>query len=71
MFQQVSLALGVAFAATILEVTGWFTGDALTVQHFHIAFLIVSFISLAAILPLLRLSADSGAAVSGHKQPAE
>ncbi|WP_174803218.1 MFS transporter [Martelella limonii] len=71
MYQQVSLALGVAFAATILEVTGWISGEQLTVQHFHIAFVVVSFVSLAAVLPLLRLSADSGAAVSGHKQPAE
>lgn len=68
MFQQVSLALGVAFAATILEVTAWITGEGLTVQHFHIAFLVVSFISLAAIIPLLRLDADSGSAVSGHRR---
>ncbi|AJY47865.1 DHA2 family efflux MFS transporter permease subunit [Martelella endophytica] len=69
MFQQVSLALGVAFAATILELTGWITGGSLTVQHFHIAFLVVAGISIVSIIPLLRLKPDAGAAVSGHMQP--
>ncbi|MET3601613.1 DHA2 family efflux MFS transporter permease subunit [Martelella mangrovi] len=73
MFQQVSLALGVAFAAVILEITGYFTGGSLTVAHFHVAFFVVSIISFIAIIPLLRLDREAGAAVSGHRnrQPAE
>ncbi|QQM31482.1 MFS transporter [Martelella lutilitoris] len=67
MFQQASFALGVAFAAVILELAGHFTGGELTVAHFHIAFAVVAILSLISVFPLMRLRADAGAAVSGHR----
>ena len=70
MFQQVSLALGVAFAAVILEVTSALTGGVLTVGHFHIAFFVVAIISFIAMVPLFRLDREAGAAVSGHRRAA-
>jgi EmrB/QacA subfamily drug resistance transporter len=64
--QQVSLALGVAFAAFILEAASTLSGSHLQLADFHLAFFIVAGISLVAILPLLRLDRNAGAAVSGH-----
>ncbi|TCT37632.1 MFS transporter [Martelella mediterranea] len=68
MFQQASFALGVAFAAVILEFANHFTDGELTVAHFHIAFLVVAIVGLASVLPLLSLKADAGSEVSGHRQ---
>nr|WP_272212209.1 MFS transporter [Marinicella sp. W31]MDC2878121.1 MFS transporter [Marinicella sp. W31] len=67
MFQQASFALGVAFAAVILELASHFTGGELTVTHFHIAFAVVALVSLVSVVPLIGLKRDAGAAVSGHK----
>lgn len=67
MFQQASFALGVAFAAVILDLAGYFTEGQLTVAHFHIAFFVVAIVSLGSLFPLLRLRSDAGALVSGHK----
>lgn len=67
--QQVSLALGVAFAAFVLEASSYLSGSHLQLQDFHLAFYLVSAISLAALLPLLKLPADAGAGVSGHRRP--
>ena len=66
--QQVSLALGVAFAAFILEASSILNGTPLQLADFHLAFFIVAGVSLFAVLPLLRLSRDAGAAVSGHRR---
>ncbi len=73
--QQISLALGVAFAASILEVSSMMSGTHLQLADFHIAFTIVALVSLFAIVPIIRMDAQAGAAVSGHRgkvsQPAE
>ncbi|MGR6466691.1 MDR family MFS transporter [Rhizobium sp. PAMB 3182] len=68
--QQVSLALGVAVAAMILETSTYFRGQTLSVSDFHLAFLLISIWSLCAIVPILKLPGDAGAAVSGHRRPA-
>jgi MFS family permease len=64
--QQISLALGVAFAAAILEVSSLISGEHLQVSDFHTAFFTVAIVSLLAILPLLSMDKNAGAAVSGH-----
>ena len=73
--QQISLALGVAFAASILEVSSMMSGTHLQLADFHIAFTIVALVSLFAIVPIIRMDSNAGAAVSGHRgkvsQPAE
>lgn len=66
--QQVSLALGVALAALVLETGAALRGGPLTVEDFHIAFFVVSALSLAAILPFLGLDKATGAEVSGHRR---
>ncbi|MDE1159642.1 MAG: DHA2 family efflux MFS transporter permease subunit [Neorhizobium sp.] len=65
-FQQVSLALGVAFAAFILEISSFVSGTELTLSDFHLAFFLVAAISVLSIWPLVKLPASAGSAVSGH-----
>jgi EmrB/QacA subfamily drug resistance transporter len=67
--QQVSLALGVAFAAFILEASSVLSGSHLQLADFHLAFFVVSAISLFAVVPLMKLDRHAGAAVSGHRAP--
>ena len=69
--QQISLALGVAVAAAILEGSTALTGEPLQLSDFHTAFAIVAGLSLFAVVPLLRLPRDAGSAVSGHNRPAD
>lgn len=73
--QQISLALGVAFAATILEVSSFLSGTHLQLSDFHTAFIVVAAVSLLAALPLMAMDRSAGASVSGHRgkasQPAE
>jgi EmrB/QacA subfamily drug resistance transporter len=65
--QQVSLALGVAFAAFILEVSSVISGTHLQLADFHLAFFLVAGVSLCSILPLLRLDPMAGSVVSGQR----
>jgi MFS family permease len=65
-FQQLSIALGVAVAGGILEVSTSIHGGPLTLTDFHAAFFIVAAISAAASLSFMRLAPDAGNAVSGH-----
>lgn len=66
--QQLSLALGVAFAATILEVSTTIHGGALSLKDFHTAFVVVSIVSALSIIPLMRMDKNAGALVSGHRR---
>lgn len=68
-FQQVSLALGVAMAAMILEGGAALRGGTLQLADFHMAFFAVSALTLIAVLPFLRLEKHVGAAASGHGRP--
>jgi nitric oxide reductase large subunit len=58
--QRISMAMGVAVAGTILEVSASFHGGRLTVGDFHIAFFIVATISALACITFLRLPANAG-----------
>jgi EmrB/QacA subfamily drug resistance transporter len=70
-FQQISLATGVAVAGAVLDIAGRTSGGSLDLGDFHIAFFVVSGISLLATLVFLALPGDAGAEVSGHRRPAE
>ena len=65
-FQQLSIALGVALAGGILEVSTSIHRGPLTLSDFHIAFFIVAAVSAIASLTFMRLAPDAGNAVSGH-----
>ncbi|MDE1992585.1 MAG: MFS transporter, partial [Rhizobiaceae bacterium] len=65
--QQISLALGVAVAAAILETSTYFSGTELQVRDFHIAFFSISILTVIATIPFIRMDRNAGAMVSGHK----
>ena len=65
--QQISLALGVAVAALILETSTFFTGSSLSVFDFHVAFYTISILTVVATIPFIRMDRSAGALVSGHK----
>src|SRR5690606_22314202 len=58
--QQVSLALGVAFAALMLEASSILSGSHLQLEDFHLAFFVVAGVSLFAAVPLLTLKRHAG-----------
>jgi EmrB/QacA subfamily drug resistance transporter len=67
--QQISLALGVAVAAAILETTTFFSGTSLQVVDFHIAFFAISVLTVVATIPFIRMDRNAGALLSGHAAP--
>ena len=71
--QQLSLSLGVAFAAFILELAQYLRGEAtLAVADFSVAFLVVAAMSAVSLFFFLKLAHDAGAEVSGRIiQPVE
>jgi EmrB/QacA subfamily drug resistance transporter len=64
--QQVSIALGVAVAAAILETSTAIHGGGLQLGDFHLAFVAISVITILAAIPFIRMSNAVGAHVSGH-----
>lgn len=67
--QQISLALGVAVAAAILETTTHFSGTSLQVADFHVAFFTISVLTVVATIPFIRMDRNAGALLSGHSRP--
>ncbi len=65
--QQLSVAFGVAVAGAILEVSSSFNGGDLTLLDFQIAFFAVGGLSALAGFIYLRLPANAGSNVSGHR----
>jgi EmrB/QacA subfamily drug resistance transporter len=68
--QQMSLALGVAVAGTILEIETSLSGTHLELQDFQTAFMIISALTLTAAIPFLAMAKNTGATVSGHRMAA-
>jgi EmrB/QacA subfamily drug resistance transporter len=68
--QQICIALGVALAGGILEVSSAMHGGTLSLGDFHAAFFIVAAVSALASISFMRLSPDAGNAVSGHADTA-
>lgn len=68
MSQQVSIGLGVAVAAIVLEASRTFHGEAaVSLADFHLAFFIFAFVVLGATLLAARLPRGAGAELSGHQ----
>jgi predicted MFS family arabinose efflux permease len=65
--QQISIALGVAMAGGILEVSTKIHGGPLQLSDFHIAFFIIAALSALACLSFWNLKPDAGSEVSGHR----
>jgi MFS family permease len=71
MLQQLSVALGVAAAAILLNLSQSIRGGThLALADFRFAFVVVGFAALLASALFLRLAPDAGAEVSGHLQKA-
>ena len=67
MLQQVSMGLGVAVGAILINVSQSLRdADRLALADFRLAFLVIGLIAVAASALFLRLDADAGAEVSGH-----
>ena len=67
MSQQISIGLGVAAAAIVLETSRTLNGEAaVSLADFHIAFFIFALVTLGATLMAARLPRDAGAELSGH-----
>ena len=65
--QQLSLALGVAVAATILDLSQWWRGAAeLATSDFSAAFFVVAAGGLSSIFLFMKLPQDAGANLSGQ-----
>lgn len=65
--QQLSVAFGVAVAGAILEISTRLRGGELTLLDFQIAFFVVGGLSVLAGVVYVRLPADAGSNVSGHR----
>jgi hypothetical protein len=67
MLQQMSMLLGVAISAMVLNLSQMMHGNATTsLTDFRIAFLAVGLIGVVSALRFLVLPRDAGAEVSGH-----
>jgi EmrB/QacA subfamily drug resistance transporter len=66
--QQVSMAVGIAVGAVLLNVSQSLRGaERLALADFRVAFFVFGLIAVAASALFLRLDADAGAEVSGHR----
>jgi EmrB/QacA subfamily drug resistance transporter len=66
--QQLSLSVGVALGAAVLEATLLRRGGtALSMEDFWPAFLAVGLVAALGALPFMRLDPDAGAEMSGHR----
>ena len=66
--QQISLATGVALAGGVLDIAGRLHGSGIALADFHVAFVAVALVASLAAICFLRLPADAGATVSGHRR---
>lgn len=67
MLQQIALALGVAFAASLLRVQPMLRGTGTTtLSDFRLAFIVIGLLGIVSSLYFARLPRDAGAIVSGH-----
>lgn len=64
---QISVAIGVAIAGSILEVSGFLRGGGLALPDFQTALVVLAIISALAAIPFARMHSNAGANVSGYK----
>jgi hypothetical protein len=68
MLQQVSMLLGVAVAAAVLNVSqNLHATSVLTLMDFRAAFIVIGLIALVSACSFLKLEHHAGAEVSGHR----
>lgn len=65
--QQITGALGVAFAGIVLEIHTLASGQELALAGFQVAFIGVAVLNVLAAIPIWRLPAGAGSNVSGHR----
>ncbi|MCA1408856.1 DHA2 family efflux MFS transporter permease subunit [Ensifer sp. IC3342] len=65
--QQIGLALGIALAAGILEIETSISGAPLSLDDFHIAFMLIAVANLLAAIPFLTMAENAGASVFGRR----
>lgn len=63
---QISVAIGVAIAGSLLELSGFLRGEELALPDFQTALVVLAIISALAAIPFSRMRADAGANVSGY-----
>ncbi|MEJ5899994.1 DHA2 family efflux MFS transporter permease subunit [Ochrobactrum teleogrylli] len=63
--QQVSLAIGVALAGGVLEISSGLRGAPLALVDFHVGFIVVALVSAVAFFWFARLSPDAGHELAG------
>ena len=63
--QQVSLAIGVALAGGVLEISSGVRGAPLALVDFHVGFIVVALVSVVAFFWFARLSPDAGHELAG------
>jgi EmrB/QacA subfamily drug resistance transporter len=71
--QQLNAGMGIAFGAAALRASEWITGHggaAPGPMQFKVALLLSALVATLAIVDSLRLSADAGADISGHRSAA-
>jgi EmrB/QacA subfamily drug resistance transporter len=68
---QLAFALGVAFAALLLDVFSMINGSEVGVREMQLAFFILAAITAMAMIPILGLSKQVGDDVAGHKAKAK
>ena len=65
--QQLSLAVGVAFAALVLDANLWWRGsEDLTQMDFAVTFIVIGVLGLLALPSFYKMKSTAGAAISGH-----
>ena len=64
---QISVAIGVAIAGSLLEISGFLRGSELALVDFQTALIVLAGISALAAIPFARMRPDAGANVSGYK----
>ena len=64
---QVSIAIGVAIAGSLLEISGFLRGGELALPDFQLALVVLALVAALAAIPFARLSPDTGANVSGYQ----
>ncbi len=66
-FQQVSIAVGVAVAGAVLEAVTYFSGEPLGLSAFQIAFVVIAMLTAFSAIACWPLDKGAGGSVSGHQ----
>jgi EmrB/QacA subfamily drug resistance transporter len=65
--QQLSVAAGVAVAGGALEILTRMHGGTPSLFDFHVAWIVVAVVAVSSVIPFMRLPADAGSDISGHR----